>query len=151
MPPPTKSRSLGCLRHLIAGRSSRSHRSPESEQADHWRAHEFSGWIGLAEVAHRAIVGDPGAAVRPEPHVGRTIERVSAATYKGLIDGLVIASANLELKRLTNFGKVKELDLMTDFRIPFPSRNRNRPPMHRAQRHAAPALGQKNLARSRCR
>ena len=84
------------------------------------RGCEFRGRIGLAEVAHRAVVGDPGAAVRPEPHVGRTIERVDATTYKGLLEGLVKYEArDLELKRLTNFGKVKQLDLMTDFRIPI--------------------------------
>ena len=75
-------------------------------------AYEFRVRIGLAEVAHRAVVGDPGAAVRPEPHVGRTIERVDAAgAYKGLLEGLVKGEArDLELKRLTNFGKVKQLD-----------------------------------------
>jgi hypothetical protein len=76
---------------------------------------EFRVRIGLAEVAHRAVVGDPGAAVRPELDVGRAIESTDAA-HKGLLEARVVGEPrDFELKRLFNFGKVKELDLMTGF------------------------------------
>jgi hypothetical protein len=42
-------------------------------------AYEFRLWIGLTEVTHRAVVDDPGAAVRPEPDVGRTVESMGAS------------------------------------------------------------------------
>src|SRR4029077_16673375 len=77
-------------------------------------AYEFRVWIGLTEVAHRAVVDDPGATIRPEPDVGRTVECVGASR-KGLLKEPVVSEPHgLELKRLF-FVKVKQLDLMTRF------------------------------------
>src|SRR5262249_50544280 len=76
---------------------------------------EFCVRIGLSEVAHRAVIGDPGATVRPESDVGRTIE-AAKAVREGLLEGLVVSKPHgLELKRLISFGKVKQLDLVTRF------------------------------------
>ena len=136
MPPPSGLKKLGCLRHLLSsppwslssppwspppGRPPPGGADPPNDTGA-WNlnqrtiavAYEFRVRIGLAEVAHRAVVGNPSAAVGPEPDVGRTIERVEEArAHKGLLEVLVKCEArNFELKRLLNFGKVKEFDLM---------------------------------------
>ena len=61
---------------------------------------EFGVWIRLAEVAHRAVVNDPGAAIRAELDVRRTIEPACAAAHERLFKCLVVGKPhNLELKR----------------------------------------------------
>src|ERR1700704_4260300 len=40
---------------------------------------EFAVRATLAEIAHRAVIDDPGAAVRAEPDVGWTVEPAGAA------------------------------------------------------------------------
>ena len=78
MPPPTNSRSLAALVTSLRADPPDHTGARNLNKRTVAGAYELRRWIGLAEVAHRAVVGDPGAAVRPEPHVGRTIERVGA-------------------------------------------------------------------------
>jgi len=54
------------------------------------RGDEFGSRIRLTEVSHRAVVGNPGAAVGPESYVGRTIEPRDAAARKSLLEGRVV-------------------------------------------------------------
>src|SRR5262245_61580272 len=87
---------------------------------------EFGSRIGLTEVSHRAVVGNPGAAVGPEFYVGRTIEPADAAARKRLLEGVVEGEPlDLELKRavaavivplVAASVEVDELDLVPDFR-----------------------------------
>ena len=70
-------------------------------------------------VSHRAVVSDPSATVGSESDVERTIESrlaLSVARYERLVSRYVTGEIHdLEHKRLPNFGKVDELDLMTNF------------------------------------
>ncbi len=108
--------------------------------------------VRLAEVSHRAVVGDPGAAVGPELDVGRTIEAADAV-HKGLLEGLVEGeAADLELERpviivplslvvsvpvfVAAAVEVDELDLMPDFRCPV-RRREAEVALERIQRGAA--------------
>src|SRR6266478_7706510 len=78
---------------------------------------EFGVWIRLAEVAHRAVVDDPGAAVRSELDVRRTIEPACAAAHERLFKCLVVGKAhNLELKRFFLPAEIDEFDLVSNFR-----------------------------------
>src|SRR5262249_15902889 len=72
-----------------------------------------------SEVSHRTVVSDPSATVGPESDVERTIERLLVLRVR-LYERLVTRSItgeihDLEHKRLSNIGKVDELDLVTDF------------------------------------
>src|SRR5262249_42729313 len=72
-----------------------------------------------SEVSHRTVVSDPSATVGPESDVERTIERLLVLRVR-LYERLVTRSItgeihDLEHKRLSNIGKVDELDLVPDF------------------------------------
>ena len=72
-----------------------------------------------SEVSHRTVVCNPSAIVGPESDVERTIERLlvfTVALYERLVTRIITGEIHdLEHKRLPNFGKVDELDLVTDF------------------------------------
>src|SRR6266446_8209420 len=76
------------------------------------RNNEFGVWIRLAEVAHRAVIHDPGAAIRAELHVRRTIEPACAA-HERLFKCLVAGKPhNLERKRFLLPAEIDEFDLV---------------------------------------
>src|SRR5215467_14002620 len=54
---------------------------------------EFGVGIRLAEVAHRAVVNDPGAAIRAELDVRRTIEPAGAA-HECLFECVVVGNSH---------------------------------------------------------
>src|SRR6266566_5636364 len=83
---------------------------------------EFGVWIRLAEVAHCAVINDPGAAVRPEPDIRWTIESACAAAHERLFKCLVVGKPhNLERKRFLLPTEVDEFDLVSGFRRPIRS------------------------------
>src|SRR6266436_781821 len=80
---------------------------------------EFGVWIRLAEVAHRAVINDPGAAIRAELDVRWTIEPACAA-HERLFKCLVVGKPHdLELKRFLLPAEVHEFDLVSGFRRPI--------------------------------
>jgi hypothetical protein len=84
------------------------------------RNNEFGDRIRLAEVAHRAVVNDPGAAIRAELDVRWTIEPACAAHERLLKRRVVSKAHNLELKRFLLPAEIDEFDLVSDFRRPIP-------------------------------
>src|SRR5258707_15028338 len=81
---------------------------------------EFGVWIRLAEVAHGAVINDPGAAIRAELDVRRTIEPVCAAGHERLFKRLVVGKAHdLERKRFFLPAEIDEFDLVSNFRCPI--------------------------------
>src|SRR5258707_7926808 len=82
---------------------------------------EFGVWIRLAEVAHRAVVNDPGAAIRAELDVRRTIEPACAA-HERLFKCVVVGKPHdLERKRFLLPAEIDEFDLVSSFRRPIRS------------------------------
>src|SRR5258708_21683976 len=80
---------------------------------------EFGVWIRLAKVAHRPVINDPGAAIRAEPDVRRTIEPACAA-HERLFKCLVVGKPHdLERKRFLLPAEVHEFDLVSGFRRPI--------------------------------
>src|SRR5467141_519283 len=83
------------------------------------RNNEFGVWIRLAEVAHRAVINDPGAAIRAELDVRRTIEPAGAA-HERLFKCVVVGKPHdLERKRFLLPAEVDEFDLVSGFRRPI--------------------------------
>src|SRR5262245_32140683 len=80
---------------------------------------EFGVWIRLAEVTHRAVVNDPGAAIRAELDVGWTIEPARAAHERLFKRVVVCKPHNLELKWFFLLAEVEEFDLVSGFRRPI--------------------------------
>src|SRR5260370_13522513 len=81
---------------------------------------EFGVWIRLAEVAYRAVINDPSAAIRAELDVRWTIEPACAA-HECLFKRLVVGKPhNLEFKRFLHPAEIDEFDLVPDFRRPIP-------------------------------
>src|SRR6266436_2888311 len=72
---------------------------------------EFGVWIRLAEVAHRAVINDPGAAIRSELDVRWTLVPACAA-HECLFKLVVVGKPhNLELKRFLLSAEVDGLVL----------------------------------------
>src|SRR5260370_21253556 len=72
---------------------------------------EFGVWIRLAKVAHRPVINDPGAAIRAEPDVRRTIEP-SCAAHERLFKCLVVGKPHdFERKRLHLQADIHVLDI----------------------------------------
>src|SRR5260370_17300484 len=83
---------------------------------------EFGVRIRLPEVAHRAVINNPGAAIRAELDVRRTIEPACAA-HERLFKCLVVGKAHdLERKRFLLPAEVHQFDLVSGFRLPIRSR-----------------------------
>src|SRR5262249_28043393 len=75
------------------------------------RGHEFRVRAALTEVSHRAVVGNPGAAIRAEPEARRPIQAVRAID-KRLVARLVLGEPlYLQRERLTLLTEVDEFDL----------------------------------------
>src|SRR5258708_21437819 len=80
---------------------------------------EFGVRIRLPEVAHRAVINNPGAAIRAELDVRRTIEPACAA-HERLFKCLVVGKAHdLERKRFLLPAEVHQFDLVSGFRRPI--------------------------------
>src|SRR6266851_4885619 len=83
------------------------------------RNRQFGDYTSLAEIAHGAVVNDPGAAIRAEPDVRWTIEPACAA-HERLVTRVVIGKPHtFELKRFLLPAEVEEFDLVSDFRRPI--------------------------------
>ena len=71
--------------------------------------------VGAPKIANRAVIGDIGATVGTEAHIGRAVEPADAVR-ESLLEGLVVGKAlQVQCGRLTpSAGEIDQLDLMPD-------------------------------------
>src|SRR4029077_1149566 len=77
---------------------------------------ELAVRVGLAKVAHRAVIHEVSAVVRPELEIHGTIDPVNPPHERLLECAVVGKPLELELERLTRAAEVDELDVVPLFR-----------------------------------